>query len=209
MLIKCQFLLHPIVPENSSEVLNQKPFWQSQIAHPHTGPVSNISSSLRRRTCALAKCFSYCSGPDEVRYFEFLEKKGPEFLLEAMQEKETNSQHRKHSQSCVLEIIQAGKRWTIGGGSLEGENHGFIYIPIQDRWQLWWGLGARGSSCLCKLEEVTSLLWARALGHSRKTFPMETTMVCILQNHQETKLTLQSHNFHLHYCNLGWCPILL
>lgn len=33
-------------------------------------------------------------------------KKGPRVLIGGLQEKEASSQHRKHCQSCVLEVVQ-------------------------------------------------------------------------------------------------------
>lgn len=131
-------------------------------------------------------------------------KKKPRVPIGGLQETEANSQHRKHSRSCVLEIIQAGRQTIPGRRASQVHLHshsGHRKEAVR--------IGSWAFSLLCEFGQVTSLLWARGLDHIRRTPPKETLRDTLYTSETlGNKLTLQSHNFHLHYCNLGWCPTL-
>lgn len=84
------------------------------------------------------------------------------------------------------------------GWSCEGENHRFINIPILDVGKMQGESGAGRSSLQCKFKQVTSHLWVRGL----ECGPLQHSRTLFLES-LGNKLTLQSHNFHLHYCSLG------
>lgn len=163
-----------------------------------------------------------------VQYFAFPERKGPGFSLVACRKRKPTPSTESPPRAVLWKWSSLGGRHPRAGGSLGSRQPqcwrqaGIVCLTIPGRRESQVHLhshsghgkdavriGSWAFSLLCEFGQVTSLLWTKGVDHIRGTPPVETLRDTLYTSESSgSRLTLQPHNFHLHYCHLGWCPTL-